>query len=255
MHAIVVPGSAQVKRQAEDEGPATRCSSAAGFEWRRAGCSMCLGMNPDILQPGERCASTSNRNFEGRQGAGGRTHLRQPRDGRRRRGRGALRGRQGARMRPLRSVTGTVAVLDRPDVDTDQIIPKQFLKRIERSGYGEFLFYDWMKDPAFELHRTPGASILARGRNFGCGSSREHAAWALEDHGFRAVLAPSFGDIFRRTRSTPASRRVVAARSGGASQGRGGSNELTVDLESLASSIRRARARVRARPARAGDAR
>ena len=102
-------------------------------------------------------------------------------------------------MRPLVSVTSRVAVLDRADVDTDQIIPKQFLKRIERSGYGEFLFFDWMKDPAFELHRPEyeGAQILITGRNFGCGSSREHAAWALEDYGFRAVLAPSFGDIFR----------------------------------------------------------
>jgi 3-isopropylmalate/(R)-2-methylmalate dehydratase small subunit len=100
-------------------------------------------------------------------------------------------------MRPLPSVTGTVAVLDRADVDTDQIIPKQFLKRIERTGYGEFLFFDWMKDPAFELHRYPGASILLAGPNFGCGSSREHAAWALEDYGFDVVIAPSFGDIFR----------------------------------------------------------
>jgi 3-isopropylmalate/(R)-2-methylmalate dehydratase small subunit len=90
-------------------------------------------------------------------------------------------------------------VLDRPDVDTDQIIPKQFLKRIERTGYGEFLFFDWMKEPSFELNApgAAGASILIGGRNFGCGSSREHAAWALEDYGFRAVLAPSFGDIFR----------------------------------------------------------
>jgi 3-isopropylmalate/(R)-2-methylmalate dehydratase small subunit len=100
-------------------------------------------------------------------------------------------------MRPLPSVTGTVAVLDRADVDTDQIIPKQFLKRIERTGYGEFLFFDWMKDPDFELHRYPGASILLAGPNFGCGSSREHAAWALEDYGFDVVIAPSFGDIFR----------------------------------------------------------
>ena len=85
-------------------------------------------------------------------------------------------------------VTGRVAVLDRADVDTDQIIPKQFLKRIERSGYGEFLFFDWMKDPDFELRRPEyeGAQILLAGRNFGCGSSREHAAWALEDYGFRA---------------------------------------------------------------------
>ncbi len=102
-------------------------------------------------------------------------------------------------MRKLEQVAGRVAVLDRADVDTDQIIPKQFLKRIERSGYGEFLFYDWMKDPAFELRRPQydGAVVLVAGRNFGCGSSREHAAWALDDYGFRVVLAPSFGDIFR----------------------------------------------------------
>jgi 3-isopropylmalate/(R)-2-methylmalate dehydratase small subunit len=98
-------------------------------------------------------------------------------------------------MRALQNVTGPVAVLDRADVDTDQIIPKQFLKRIERAGYGEFLFFDWRKDPSFEL---PVAPILIAGRNFGCGSSREHAAWALEDYGFRVVLAPSFGDIFHQ---------------------------------------------------------
>jgi 3-isopropylmalate/(R)-2-methylmalate dehydratase small subunit len=108
-------------------------------------------------------------------------------------------------MKPLRTVTGRVAVLDRPDVDTDQIIPKQFLKRIERTGYGQFLFYDWRLDedgaerPGFELNRQEfrGASILLAGRNFGCGSSREHAAWALQDYGFDAIIAPSFGDIFR----------------------------------------------------------
>jgi 3-isopropylmalate/(R)-2-methylmalate dehydratase small subunit len=108
-------------------------------------------------------------------------------------------------MKALREVTGRVAVLDRPDVDTDQIIPKQFLKRIERTGYGQFLFYDWRLDedgaerPGFELNRQEfrGASILLAGRNFGCGSSREHAAWALQDYGFDAVIAPSFGDIFR----------------------------------------------------------
>jgi 3-isopropylmalate/(R)-2-methylmalate dehydratase small subunit len=95
--------------------------------------------------------------------------------------------------------TGRVAILDRPDVDTDQIIPKQFLKRIERTGYGDVLFYDWAKEPGFELHRPEyqGASILLAGRNFGCGSSREHAAWALQDAGFDVVIAPSFGDIFR----------------------------------------------------------
>jgi 3-isopropylmalate/(R)-2-methylmalate dehydratase small subunit len=102
-------------------------------------------------------------------------------------------------VKAVRQVAGRVAVLDRADVDTDQIVPKQFLKRIERTGFGEFLFYDWMQEPDFELRRPEarGASILVTGRNFGCGSSREHAPWALEDHGFRAILAPSFGDIFR----------------------------------------------------------
>src|SRR5205823_9021453 len=111
----------------------------------------------------------------------------------------ALHGCAGARMRPLTKVTSRVAVLDRADVDTDQIIPKQFLKRIERSGYGEFLFFDWMKDPEFELRRPEyeGAQILIAGKNFACGSSREHAAWALEDYGFRVILAPSYSDIFR----------------------------------------------------------
>jgi 3-isopropylmalate/(R)-2-methylmalate dehydratase small subunit len=102
-------------------------------------------------------------------------------------------------VKPVPKVTGRVTVLDRPDVDTDQIIPKQFLKRIERTGFGEFLFYDWAQDPSFELNRpeATGAKILLTGANFGCGSSREHAAWALQDWGFEAVVAPSFGDIFR----------------------------------------------------------
>ena len=100
-------------------------------------------------------------------------------------------------MKPFRSVTSRAVVLDRPDVDTDQIIPKQFLKRIERSGFGEFLFFDWKKDPAFELNREQGTILLA-GRNFGCGSSREHAPWALQDYGFEAIVAPSYGDIFRQ---------------------------------------------------------
>ena len=100
-------------------------------------------------------------------------------------------------MKAFRSVTSSAVVLDRADVDTDQIIPKQFLKRIERSGFGEFLFFDWMKDPSFELHNQQGAILIA-GRNFGCGSSREHAPWALEDYGFDVVIAPSFGDIFRQ---------------------------------------------------------
>jgi 3-isopropylmalate/(R)-2-methylmalate dehydratase small subunit len=100
-------------------------------------------------------------------------------------------------MKAFRQVTSHAVVLDRPDVDTDQIIPKQFLKRIERTGFGEFLFFDWRRDPDFELNRQEGR-ILLTGRNFGCGSSREHAAWALQDYGFEAVVAPSFGDIFRQ---------------------------------------------------------
>ena len=96
-------------------------------------------------------------------------------------------------MRPVTLIEGHVSVLDRNDVDTDQIIPKQFLKRVERTGFGEFLFYDWAKQPGWDLPRNP---ILATGRNFGCGSSREHAPWALEDYGFEAVIAPSFADIF-----------------------------------------------------------
>jgi 3-isopropylmalate/(R)-2-methylmalate dehydratase small subunit len=96
-------------------------------------------------------------------------------------------------MDPVRKVSGRVQALDRADVDTDQIVPKQFLKRIERSGFGEFLFYDWRREG---LELEPGCPILVTGRNFGCGSSREHAVWALEDFGFRAVVAPSFADIF-----------------------------------------------------------
>ena len=96
-------------------------------------------------------------------------------------------------MRAIETITGPVAVLDRHDVDTDQIIPKQFLKRVERTGFGEFLFHDWAKEPGWDLPSTP---ILAAGPNFGCGSSREHAPWALQDYGFRAIVAASFADIF-----------------------------------------------------------
>ena len=100
-------------------------------------------------------------------------------------------------MKRFETVTSSPVVLDRPDVDTDQIIPKQFLKRIERSGFGEFLFFDWRKDPDFVLNHQSGRILLA-GRNFGCGSSREHAPWSLQDYGFDVVIAPSFGDIFRQ---------------------------------------------------------
>src|SRR5882724_10424865 len=106
-------------------------------------------------------------------------------------------------MEPFVSVTGVAAPLDRVNVDTDQIIPKQFLKRIERTGFGQFLFFDWRylgdgktPDPAFELNAPAfaGATVLITAKNFGCGSSREHAPWALADYGFRAIIAPSFAD-------------------------------------------------------------
>jgi 3-isopropylmalate/(R)-2-methylmalate dehydratase small subunit len=97
-------------------------------------------------------------------------------------------------MKAIETITGPVSVLSRDDVDTDQIIPKQFLKRVERTGFGEFLFYDWAKEPDWDLPANP---ILVTGRNFGCGSSREHAPWALEDYGFQAIIASSFADIFR----------------------------------------------------------
>ncbi len=102
-------------------------------------------------------------------------------------------------MEPIRRIEGTAVPLDRADVDTDQIVPARYLKRIERTGFGAFLFDEWRKDPGFVLNdeRYAGASILLTGPNFGCGSSREHAPWALEDHGFRAIVAPSFADIFR----------------------------------------------------------
>jgi 3-isopropylmalate/(R)-2-methylmalate dehydratase small subunit len=138
-------------------------------------------------------------------------------------------------VKAFRSVTSLAVVLDRPDVDTDQIIPKQFLKRIERTGFGEFLFFDWRKDPAFELNQRGAAEarILLAGRNFGCGSSREHAAWALQDWGFEAVVAPSFGDIFRQNslkigllpvvlHADQVKQLMERARAG---------EELTVDLE------------------------
>jgi 3-isopropylmalate/(R)-2-methylmalate dehydratase small subunit len=147
-------------------------------------------------------------------------------------------------MQPFLTHTGRVAALPRANVDTDQIIPKQFLKRIERTGFGPCLFYDWRyradgsPDPAFELNApaASGATILVAGRNFGCGSSREHAPWALADYGFRSIIAPSFADIFYgnccqngllpvvldETAIHELFARTAAARDG---------YELTVDLE------------------------
>src|SRR5438105_2266726 len=146
-------------------------------------------------------------------------------------------------MQPFRQHTGQVAPLDRVNIDTDQIIPKQFLKRIERTGFGEFLFYDWRYrndgslDPAFVLNepRYDGASILVAGKNFGCGSSREHAPWALADFGFKVIIAPSFADIFANNcyknglLPVTLSDSEVAALIASAAQL--ASYQLTVDLE------------------------
>jgi 3-isopropylmalate dehydratase len=261
--AMVVPGSGLVKQQAEAEG-LDKIFVDAGFEWREAGCSMCLGMNPDILSPQERCASTSNRNFEGRQGAGGRTHLMSPVM--------AAAAAIVGKLADVRQLTeykssphihaavnptahsapakiderveedaaekeaiadqpednaphtntstphtgsaglpkftvlkGIAAPLDRSNVDTDAIIPKQFLKTIKRTGLGTALFHalrynaDGTDNPDFVLNTEPYRSakvLVVTGPNFGCGSSREHAPWALLDFGIKCVIAPSFADIF-----------------------------------------------------------
>jgi 3-isopropylmalate/(R)-2-methylmalate dehydratase small subunit len=134
-------------------------------------------------------------------------------------------------VKQLRHVTGKVAVLDRPDVDTDQIMPKQFLKRIERSGFGQFVFDEWRKDPDFELNRpeAQGARILVAGRNFGCGSSREHAPWGLQDYGFDVIIAPSFGDIFYQNSLKIGLLPIRLAP--GIVHELGDEQELTVDLE------------------------
>jgi 3-isopropylmalate/(R)-2-methylmalate dehydratase small subunit len=138
-------------------------------------------------------------------------------------------------VKAFRSLTARALVLDRPDVDTDQIVPTEFLKRIERTGYGEFLFYDWRQDPEFELNRPggEGARILVTGPNFGCGSSREHAAWALSDYGFEVIIAPSFGDIFFSNAVqcglVPVTLPVDEVKALMAAVGEGGT--VTVDLE------------------------
>ncbi|MDQ0188959.1 3-isopropylmalate dehydratase small subunit [Alicyclobacillus cycloheptanicus] len=145
-------------------------------------------------------------------------------------------------MEPLVKHTGKVALMDRVNVDTDQIIPKQFLKRIERTGFGQFLFYDWRfredgsPNPDFELNQPQyeGATILAAKHNFGCGSSREHAAWALGDYGFRIILAPSFADIFYNNCFKNGLLPIVlpeAAIEEVFRHGQNGPVEVTVDLE------------------------
>ena len=233
--AMIVPGSGVIKQHAEAEGLDV-IFKRAGFDWREAGCSMCLGMNPDQLSPGERCASTSNRNFEGRQGAGGRTHLVSPAtatataltgkltDARKFLGREAgyalkttseydfldpvlpppapelpsSQAAESTKVLPPKDtpsssqkftiLRGIAAALDMENVDTDKIIPKQFLKTLKRSGLSKALFYPLRKNPQtgedtdFVLNRPPydqAKILICTGSNFGCGSSREHAAWSL----------------------------------------------------------------------------
>mmetsp|Transcript_8893 Transcript_8893/g.10167 ORF Transcript_8893/g.10167 Transcript_8893/m.10167 type:complete len:725 (-) Transcript_8893:77-2251(-) len=221
--AMVVPGSGLVKKQAEEEGIADILIEA-GFDWRAPGCSMCLGMNADQLEPGERCASTSNRNFEGRQGRLGRTHLVSPAMA----AAAAITGKltdirkfQGARsfstrargysttasaggMQAFTQHSGVAAPMPTPNVDTDMIIPAIYLKTIKRSGLGVAAFAemryqeDGSENPEFVLNKPEyrSSSIIVAGDNFGCGSSREHAPWALLDFGIRCVISTSFADIF-----------------------------------------------------------
>jgi len=250
VHAMVVPGSGLVKEQAVREG-LDKVLVAAGFDWREPGGSMCLAMNPDKLQPGERCASTSNRNFEGRQGQGGRTHLMSPAMAAAAAIQGTLtdirtfaggavavpppppaedtlpksdyaaivRPKPAAGRSPAAAAGGAAAVggmpkfttlkgvaapLDLQNVDTDMIIPKQFLKTIKRTGLGVSLFYEMRFDaagkeiPDFVLNRPQyrNSKILVAGNNFGCGSSREHAPWAISDFGIRCIISTAFADIF-----------------------------------------------------------
>jgi 3-isopropylmalate dehydratase large subunit len=243
VYAMIVPGSGLVKKQAEEEGLA-KIFIDAGFDWREAGCSMCLGMNEDQLKPHERCASTSNRNFEGRQGFKGRTHLMSPAMA----AAAAIKGyladvreystesesrlieidakkylfelkqsdfkepiqrvdqesnSGSGGMKPFTVLKGVAAPLPMANVDTDKIIPKQFLKTIKRTGLGTALFYelryiDGKPNPDFVLNKPiyQNSKILIAGENFGCGSSREHAPWALLDFGIKSIIAPSFADIF-----------------------------------------------------------
>ncbi|KAJ1470389.1 aconitase family-domain-containing protein, partial [Baffinella frigidus] len=246
VYAMVVPGSGLVKEQAIREG-LDKIFIEAGFDWREPGCSMCLAMNPDKLLPGERCASTSNRNFEGRQGGGGRTHLMSPTmaaaaavqgtltDIRTFAG-GSLLGAPdpeedtlpkaeystvtlpkvgvksavtagAASGMPIFTVLkGVAAPLDIQNIDTDMIIPKDYLKTIKRTGLGVALFAEMrykgeakgVEKPEFVLNKEPyrNAKILIAGDNFGCGSSREHAPWAISDFGIKSLISTGFADIF-----------------------------------------------------------
>jgi len=254
VYAMIVPGSGLVKKQAEAEG-LDAIFTEAGFDWREPGCSMCLGMNTDRLKPKERCAATSNRNFEGRQGPQGRTHLMSPAmaaaaavTGKLKDVRALMSGKQPDKAaapkpkqpkdpkefcsqpltlpQPVVAAAGEsvaaggavggmpkftklegvmAAPLRKANVDTDCIIPKQFLKTIKRTGLGTAAFFELRYEddgetekPDFVLNQEPyrTAQVLIAMENFGCGSSREHAPWAINDFGIRCIIAPSFADIF-----------------------------------------------------------
>lgn len=266
VHAMVVPGSGLVKKQAEDEG-LDKILLEAGFDWREPGCSMCLAMNADKLKPQERCASTSNRNFEGRQGNGGRTHLMSPPMAAAAACQGSIAdirkfeylgeeendprrktdsqskvfstenyGNPGpivdipapyqsnkdekediaeaVGLPKITTITGVAAPLDIENIDTDMIIPKEFLKTIQRSGLGFAAFAELrytnpdqvallgaevaLNRDDFVLNREGYANtkILIAGDNFGCGSSREHAPWSINDMGITCIISTSFADIF-----------------------------------------------------------
>ena len=200
-----------MKTQAEQEG-LDRIFVEAGLEWGASGCSMCASTNGDMLQPGQRAASTTNRNFKGRQGQGSRTHLMSPAMVAARSWSPAIswmRASFGAgriEMKVTTLLRAVACALPQANIDTDQVIPARFLlqPRTLGSGYDRFLFHDMRRasdgklDPAFPLNatRSPQAEIVVAGRNFGCGSSREAAVYALADSGIRCVIAPSHGDIF-----------------------------------------------------------
>jgi 3-isopropylmalate/(R)-2-methylmalate dehydratase small subunit len=133
-------------------------------------------------------------------------------------------------MQPIKVIKGKVSHLDRADVDTDQIMPKQFLKRVERSGFGQFLFYDWAKEPGWELPANP---ILVAGENFGCGSSREHAPWGLQDYGFQTIVAPSFADIFYSNCTKIGLLPVVLSAEDCHSLARAGEGEIDLDAQEV----------------------
>jgi 3-isopropylmalate dehydratase len=305
--AMVVPGSGLVKKQAEEEG-LDKILIEAGFNWREPGCSMCLAMNNDKLLPQERCASTSNRNFEGRQGNGGRTHLMSPSmaaaagcagsladvrdypylgssdDDPRRwntmsyeetsspksnvfrtekyANKGAVINKPTAAatksttavvgLPKFDTLTGRSAGLDIQNIDTDMIIPKEFLKTIKRSGLGFAAFAelryenpeqvallgaDVAKDRGEFILNQPGykddTKILITGDNFGCGSSREHAPWSINDMGIKCIISTSFADIFYNNCFNNGMLPLVLKREEVEvllEEAKNNANELTVDL-------------------------